>query len=72
MGTALARGRLLLEDRVDGVFASHLLDELFIGDRLVVEISPSKGVVVFNTAGFAEARAEYCSGKEQYPSMVRG
>ncbi len=43
--------------------AGHSMDRLFMGERLAIEISASKGVAVFNTAGFEEALNEWCGGQ---------
>ena len=50
----------------DGWTAHHSMDELLSGDRLVLEISSSKGVVVFNTARFEEARSAFCGDEPMY------
>ena len=56
----------------DEVFGRHLIDDLLTGDTLAVEISPTKGVAVFNTTGFAGARDQYCRDKEKYPNAKKG
>lgn len=50
----------------DGWTAHHSMDKLLSGNRLAIEISPSVGVVVFNTAGFEEARAAFCGDEPMY------
>ena len=36
------------------------IDKLILGDRLVMEISPARGVAVFETRGFGEAIKHFC------------
>ncbi len=42
-------------------------DPMLIGNRLVIEIIPSSGVLVFDTTDFAAALAEHCGFKPFYP-----
>ena len=48
-----------------GYTVGHSIDRLLSGDRLAIEISPSMGIAVFITAGFAEAKATFC-GQEPW------
>ena len=40
--------------------AGHGIDDMLSGDKLVIEISPSRGIAVFYTSGFQEAFREHC------------
>lgn len=43
--------------------AGHSRDSLFMGERLAIEISSTKGVAVFDTSRFAEALDAWCGGQ---------
>ena len=43
--------------------ALHSIDRTLMGDQLVIEISPSKGLMIFATSGFVGALAEHCGYK---------
>ena len=52
-------------DRKAGGFTPNrpdIVDRMVSGDRLAIEISNAKGVITFNTTGYAEAVANHCDG----------
>ena len=49
-----------------GSRALHSIDRALMADQLVIEISQSKGLVIFATSGFVGALAEHC-GYQPWP-----
>ena len=51
------------------------LDQLLFGDRLVIEVGPSRGIIVFDTKGFGAALNEFCpkwAAGGSYPDRIHG